>query len=419
MMKIQSVRGMNDLSPTESPLWLHIEKQAYKIASLAGYSYVRTPIVEMTDLFKRSIGTDTDIVEKEMYTFEDKGGDSLTLRPEGTAGLIRAAIENGWISSPNTMLKLFYLGPMYRRERPQKGRYRQFHQFGLELLGVDSPSGDAEIISLGWDFLQSLGLKDIQLRLSTLGALDCRKTYQEKLKTVLKQNLELIPKDFTSRIETNPQRIFDHKDPKVKELIPKLPILLDHLDVDSQKYFEEVQKYLTEMQVPFTIDPHIVRGLDYYGHTAFEYTSSDLGPTQNAVGGGGRYDVLIEQLGGKPTPAVGFAMGIERLALLIHNIPSDQSLSVYRILQDLTLTDLALKWSRKLRLGGIKTQVSLSSSSLKSQMKKADKVGASYIVIFGQQEIANHQVTVRDMKSGEQKLIDLNQLEEHLKTLKV
>lgn len=417
-MKIQSVRGMKDLSPTDSPLWLQIERQAYKIASLAGYAYVRTPIVEMTDLFKRSIGTDTDIVEKEMYTFEDKGGDSLTLRPEGTAGLVRAAIENSWISSPNTAVKLFYLGPMYRRERPQKGRYRQFHQFGLELLGVDNPCGDAEIISLGWDFLQSIGLKDIQLRLSTLGTLACRKAYQEKLKTVLKQNLELVPKDFASRIESNPQRIFDHKDPKVKELIPKLPVLLDHLDHESQKHFEEVQKHLTDMEVPFTIDPHIVRGLDYYGHTAFEYTSNHLGPTQNAVGGGGRYDVLVEQLGGRPTPAVGLAMGIERLVLLMDHLPIDEAISIYLIVQDTNLTDLALKWSRKLRLSGIKTQMNLSDSSLKSQMKRADKTGSSHVVIFGQQEIENHQVRIKDMKSGDQNLIHLDQFEEYLKTLK-
>ena len=418
-MKIQSVRGMKDLSPTESPLWLHIERQAHKIASLAGYTYVRSPIVEMTNLFKRSIGTDTDIVEKEMYTFEDKGGDSLTLRPEGTAGLVRAAIENSWISSPNTAVKLFYLGPMYRRERPQKGRYRQFHQFGLELLGVDSPCGDAEIISLGWDFLQSLGLKDIQLRLSTLGTLTCRKAYQEKLRTVLKQNLELIPKDFAGRIESNPQRIFDHKDPKVKELIPKLPVLLNHLDSESQKHFEEVQKHLTEMDVPFTIDPHIVRGLDYYGHTAFEYTSNHLGPTQNAVGGGGRYDVLVEQLGGKSTPAVGLAMGIERLVLLIDNLPSDKSVSVYLVIQDTSLTDLALKWSRKLRLSGIKTQMNLSDGSLKSQMKKADKTNSSHVVIFGQQEMTNNQITIKDMNLGDQKLIHLDQLEEYLKTLTI
>ena len=418
-MKIQSVRGMKDLSPSESYLWLHVEKQAYQIASLAGYAYVRTPIVEMTDLFKRSIGTNTDIVEKEMYTFEDKGGDSLTLRPEGTAGLVRAAIENSWMPSPSTTVKLFYLGPMYRRERPQKGRYRQFHQFGLELLGVDSPCGDAEIISLGWDFLQSLGLKDIQLRLSTLGTVTCRKAYQEKLKTVLQQNLELVPKDFAGRIETNPQRIFDHKDPIVKDLIPKLPVLLDHLDLESQEHFEKVQKHLTEMEVPFTIDSHIVRGLDYYGHTAFEYTSNHLGPTQNAVGGGGRYDVLVEQLGGKPTPAVGLAMGIERLILLIDNLSIESFISIYFVIQDTSLTDLALKWSRKLRLSGIRTQMNLSDSSLKSQMKKADKTGSSHVVIFGQQEMTNSQVTIKDMKSREQKLIDLDQLEEHLKTLKV
>ena len=418
-MKIQSVRGMKDLSPSESSLWLYVEKQVYQIALSAGYTYVRTPIVEMTDLFKRSIGTDTDIVEKEMYTFEDKGGDSLTLRPEGTAGVVRAAIENSWISSPNTALKLFYLGPMYRRERPQKGRYRQFHQFGLELLGIDSPCGDAEIISLGWDFLQSLGLKDIQLRLSTLGTLTCRKAYQEKLKTVLQQNLDLIPKDFAGRIASNPQRIFDHKDPKVKDLIPKLPILLDHLDKESQDHFEKVQKYLTEMEVPFTIDPHIVRGLDYYGHTAFEYISNHLGPTQNAVGGGGRYDALVEQLGGKPTPAVGLAMGIERLVLLMDNFSFDKSLSVYFVIQDTSLTDLALKWSRKLRLSGIRTQMNLSDSSLKSQMKKADKTDSSHVVIFGQQEMTNSQVTIKDMKSRDQKLIDLDQLEEHLKTLKI
>lgn len=414
-MKIQSVRGMKDLGPAQGPLWLQIEKQAYQTASLAGYAYIRTPILEITDLFKRSIGLDTDIVEKEMYTFEDKSGDSLTLRPEGTAGLIRGVIENGWHSSPDTATKLFYLGPMYRRERPQKGRYRQFHQFGLELLGVKNPCGDAEIISLGWDFLQALNLKNVQLRLSTLGTLTCRKTYQEKLKKVLKKHISLIPKDFIPRIDSNPQRIFDHKDPKVRELISELPLLLDCLDLESQKHFEKVQEHLSEMNVPFAVDPYIVRGLDYYGHTAFEYISSQLGPTQNAVGGGGRYDRLIELLGGKPTPAVGLAMGLERLILLIENknFLDEKLVSVYLIIQDFNLRNLALKYSRDLRLKGIKTQMHLEDRSLKNQMKRADKIGISHAIIFGQQEIASDQVTIRDMKSGDQKRIDCNRLVEY------
>ena len=418
-MKIQSVRGMKDLGPKQGPLWLQIEKQAYQIASLAGYAYIRTPLLEMTNLFKRSIGLDTDIVEKEMYTFEDKGGDSLTLRPEGTAGLIRGVIENRWNSSPDLATKLFYLGPMYRRERPQKGRYRQFHQFGLELLGVKNPCGDAEIISLGWDFLQALALKDIQLRLSTLGTLTCRRAYQEKLKVILNRHIEIVPKDFISRINSNPQRIFDHKDPKVKELISQLPLLIDHLDLESQKHFEKVQEHLSEMNIPFTVDPYIVRGLDYYGHTAFEYISSQLGPTQNAVGGGGRYNTLVELLGGKPTPAVGLAMGLERLMLLIEDkyFPDDKSVSTYIVIQDFNLRNLALKCSRDLRLSGIKTQIHLEDSSLKSQMKRADKIGMSHVIIFGQQEMTSDQVIIRNMKSGDQKCIDYNQLVKYFKTL--
>ena len=416
-MKMQSVRGMKDLSPTQSHLWLEVEKQAIHIASLAGYHFVRTPLLEMTDLFKRSIGTHTDIVEKEMYTFKDKNNDHLTLRPEGTAGVIRAVIENRWMISPHTALRLSYLGSMYRRERPQKGRYRQFHQFGLELLGVHAPTGDAEVISLGWDFLQSLGLQNIQIKISTLGTLACRKAYQEKLKQVLKKNLELIPKDFIPRIDSNPQRIFDHKDPKVSQLIPQLPLILDHLDLESQKHFEHVQESLSQMDIPYTIDPHIVRGLDYYGHTAFEYISSELGPSQNAVGGGGRYDGLVEQLGGHPTPAVGLAMGLERLMLLIDEQLSDKKAPVYFVIQDPSLTSLALKWSRQLRQAGIKTQVHLEERKFKNQMKQANSMSVPYVVIFGQQEIAQGQVIIKDMVSGEQKAVSLEHLETYFKAL--
>lgn len=415
MLKIQAIRGMKDLSPEKSPLWLDIEKTARRVALSAGYSYVHTPLLEMTELFKRGIGTQTDIVEKEMYTFEDRGGDHLALRPEGTAGVVRAAIENGWLI-PSVPLKLFYFGSMYRRERPQKGRYRQFHQFGLELFEVSGPCGDAEVISLGWDFLNLLGLKDVELRLSTLGTTSCRLAYQEKLKNILKQNLDLIPKDFVHRIDSNPQRIFDHKDLKVKDLLPRLPLLLDHLDQQSQEHFQQVQEDLSEMQVPYTVDPHIVRGLDYYGHTAFEYTSPDLGPTQNAVGGGGRYDALVEQLGGRPTPAVGLAMGIERIVLLLEKqgIQPAKMPFVYLAVADSSFVPLALKWSRQLRLKGQAVQVDLEGRSLKSQMKRADKMGCSYVVIFGQSELENHQVTVRCMQSGEQQLIDLDHLESYL-----
>ena len=417
-MKIQSIRGMRDLQPAQSPNWLKIEKTAHQIARSAGYTYIHTPLVEMTELFKRGIGTDTDIVEKEMYTFEDRNGEKLTLRPEGTAGMVRATIENGWIM-PQNVLKLFYLGQMYRRERPQKGRYRQFHQFGLELLGVENPCGDAEMISLGWDFLQNLGLKGVELRLSTLGSAECRQSYQNKLKVILKQHLDLIPKDFVSRIDSNPQRIFDHKDPKVRPLIPQLPVLLDHLDRDSQAYFEQVQAYLSAMQIPYVVDPYIVRGLDYYGQTAFEYVTSDLGPTQNAVGGGGRYDRLIEQLGGKPTPAVGLAMGMERILLLMEqqHIKASQPASLYLAIQDTDLIPLALKWSRLLRQQGFVVLMDLDGRSLKTQMKKADRIGALYVIIFGQQEIQNHQATVRCMKSGEQQLLNLDQLTNHFQKL--
>ena len=398
---IKSVRGMRDIVPPTTSLFRHIENVATELSLSSGYLQIRTPVLESAELFQRGVGTQTDIVNKEMYTFVDKGDNHLTLRPEGTAGVVRAAIENSLIDQQG-MCKLFYLGSMYRRERPQKGRYREFYQYGLEAIGFKNPMADVEIISMGFEFLKKLGLKDVEVRISSLGNAICRKPYLKKLSLILEKNLELIPKDFVDRIKTNPQRIFDYKDAKLKEFVKTLPDLLDSLDKESLEHFDRVKKGLSDVGVPFVVDPHIVRGLDYYCHTAFEYVPKDSNSSQSSLGGGGRYDGLVEELGGKPTSAVGLAMGLDRIALLMDDLQDNLPL-IYVAFED-SYAGKALNLAVQLRCPGVVAECELEGRSLKGQMKRAGKLGAKFVIIVGDGYL------LRDMDSGKQRDVDLDYL---------
>ena len=398
---------MRDILPSESNLLRHIETVARDLSKSCGYFEVRTPVLEHAELFSKGVGADTDIVNKETYTFVDKGDKELTLRPEGTAGVARAVIQHGLVDRQG-IVKLFYLGSMYRRERPQKGRYREFYQYGLEIFGIENPMADVEIITMGFEFLKALGIKDVEVRISSLGNLASRKPYLEKLSGILESNIELIPEDFVPRLRTNPQRIFDYKDKKVQEFVKTLPLLLDSLDKESKSHFDNVKDGLSQVGTPFVIDPYIVRGLDYYCHTAFEYVPKNLDWGQSSLGGGGRYDGLVETLGGKPTSAVGLAMGLDRIVLLMEKKLSDNPL-VYVAFDDKPYAGKALCLAGKLRGLGNIVECELEGRSLKGQMKRAGKLGAKFVVIVGE------EIILKDMDKGEQQSVDESVLLEKFK----
>lgn len=330
--KIQSIRGMHDVLPEHSGLWQYFERIIRNTIQQYGYREIRMPVVESTDLFCRSIGEVTDIVEKEMYTFQDRNGDSLTLRPEGTASCVRAAIQHGLLH--NQQQRLWYMGPMFRHERPQKGRYRQFHQIGVETFGIDGPDIDAELIMMTARFWQQLGLNNIRLELNTLGSNEARSTYRDVLVDYLNQHHDQLDDESQRRLTSNPLRILDSKNPAMQDMIEAAPKLMDHLDDESRDHFEQLQQILSQAGIEFRINTRLVRGLDYYCKTVFEWVTDELG-AQGTVCAGGRYDGLVEQLGGKSTSAAGFAMGVERLLSLIENngVQIEPELDVYMLLQ--------------------------------------------------------------------------------------
>lgn len=418
-MKVQSVRGMNDIFEPSMMLWHRIEETLRRVYGAFGYGEIRTPIVESTSLFSRGVGSDSDIVEKEMYTFLDRNGDSLSLRPEGTASVARAVIEHG-LMNENPTLKLYYLGAMFRHERPQKGRYRQFHQYGIELLGVETPQADTEIMSCHHVLYQELKLKDVELRLSSIGCDVCRPKYKALLTAKLIPLESQLPADFQKKIHTNPQRIFDHKDEKIKELASSLPLILDHLCSECQTHFEKVQTGLTNLNVPFTVDPKIVRGIDYYYRTAFEFTSNHLG-AQSAVGGGGRYDKLFEELGGKPTPGVGYAGGLERLVMLLEaqDLKLSERVDFFFVCPDEGGFLKAQSICHELRIRSVRADMELQTKSMKAQMKRAGKVNSRFAVIIGSQEVEKGVAVVRNMDTQAQEEISLEKLLAHLMKIKV
>ncbi|OBW92519.1 histidine--tRNA ligase [Gallibacterium salpingitidis] len=401
---IQAIRGMNDYLPSDTPLWQWVENKVKHRLNSYGYSEIRMPIVESTPLFARAIGEVTDVVEKEMFTFNDRDEESLTLRPEGTAGCVRAGIEHGLLY--NQEQRLWYIGPMFRYERPQKGRYRQFHQFGVEVFGIANPLIDAELIIMTAKLWQDLGIADhVQLQLNSIGSLEARKNYRAALVDYLQGHFDILDEDSKRRLTTNPLRILDSKDAKVQEVLNDAPKLHDYLDDDSRQHFETLCSILDQYGIKYEINQKLVRGLDYYNKTVFEWVTSALG-AQGTVCGGGRYDGLVEQLGGHATPAVGFAMGLERLVLLIQEVvadlPINPNVDIYIVHQGDNTTLPALQVATQIRdqLPQTKVLLHCSGGNFKKQFKRADKSGAKFAIILGEDEVAQQQVVIKDLLSG-------------------
>ncbi|MCK5888503.1 MAG: histidine--tRNA ligase [Methylococcales bacterium] len=417
---VQAIRGMHDVLPEQSVRWQYAENIIKKVLSSYCYQEIRLPIVEKTELFKRSIGEVTDIVEKEMYTFDDRNNDSLTLRPEGTAGCLRACLEHGLLH--NQVHRLWYYGPMFRHERPQKGRYRQFYQLGVETYGMAGPDIDAEMILLTHRMWKELGIRDkVRLEINTLGTTEERLVYREKLVAYFKQHLDVLDEDSLRRLETNPLRILDSKNRDLQAVIRNAPELLDYLGEESRSHFDTLTQTLTSAGVEYQLNTRLVRGLDYYGKTVFEWVTDDLG-SQGTICAGGRYDGLIEQLGGKANSAIGFAMGMERLLLLLEqldDLPLERTVDIYMIVAGEKAQQQGLQLAEQLRdeLKGLKLQVNCAGGSFKSQFKKADKSGAEYALILADDELERGEVGFKSLReNSEQQNIALDQLSDFLKS---
>lgn len=395
---IQAIRGMNDILPPDTFFWQFVEKTLRDVLQSYGYQEIRLPLVEKTELFKRSIGEATDIVEKEMYTFLDRNNDSLTLRPEGTAGVVRAGIEHGLFY--NQIQRLWYTGSYFRYERPQKGRYRQFHQCGAEVFGLEGPDVDAELILLTAKVFEKLGLKPyVSLQLNSLGSPQARLAYREELVRYFTLHKDQLDEDSQRRLNSNPLRILDSKNPALQELIAQAPKLTEHLDENSASHFSKLQHYLTQAGIAYTVNPCLVRGLDYYTKTVFEWVTNELG-AQGTVCAGGRYDGLVEQLGGKATPALGFAIGMERTVLLLQQLqvqPIEQTVDIYFITDGDQAFETGLVLSEQLR-PGLNVLQNCGGGSFKSQFKKADKSGARLALILGEEELQNGTVTIKYLR---------------------
>lgn len=421
MTKIQSIRGMNDLLPTDSALWQYLEATVSDVLARYGYQEIRFPIVEQTQLFKRSIGEVTDIVEKEMYTFEDRNGDSLTLRPEGTASCVRACLQHGLLDNQQVQ-RLWYCGPMFRHERPQKGRLRQFHQVGVESFGIASADIDAEMIAISARLWQALGISDyVELEINSIGSLEARTNYRQALVDYLRQCADQLDEDSQRRLDTNPLRILDSKNAQTQSLLDAAPALMDFLDAESLAHFDQLRQLLDSVQIRYRINPRLVRGLDYYGKTVFEWVTKELG-AQGTVCAGGRYDGLVEQLGGKPVPAVGFAMGLERLCLLLetvtkHGNSADSAPDVYFVVAG-GAGQSAFLLAEQLRqqLPGLRLLLHCGAGSFKSQFKKADKSGATLALIMGDDEVQQQVVNVKWLrKEAEQQTVAFTQIADWLR----
>jgi histidyl-tRNA synthetase len=406
---IQAIRGMNDYLPEETALWQRIEGILKQVLSGYGYSEIRLPIVEQTPLFKRAIGEVTDVVEKEMYTFDDRNGESLTLRPEGTAGCVRAGIEHGLLY--NQEQRLWYVGPMFRYERPQKGRYRQFHQLGAEVFGLQGPDIDAELILLSARWWKALGISEhVKLELNSIGSLEARANYRDALVAFLEQHQEKLDEDCKRRMYSNPLRVLDSKNPEVQALLNDAPSLSEYLDEDSKAHFEGLCELLAQAGIPYTINERLVRGLDYYNRTVFEWVTTSLG-AQGTVCAGGRYDGLVEQLGGRATPAVGFAMGLERLVLLVQAVNPEfkaaATIDVYVISSGAGTQSAAMQLAERVRDAApqLKLMTNYGGGNFKKQITRADKWGARVALILGENEVAAQQVVVKDLRSGEQETL--------------
>ncbi|HHY0431938.1 TPA: histidine--tRNA ligase [Vibrio parahaemolyticus] len=417
---IQAIRGMNDCLPTQSPLWQKLENTVKNVISAYGYNEVRMPIVEETNLFSRAVGEETDVVSKEMYTFDDRNGDSLTLRPEGTAGCVRSCIQNSLINRDEQ--RLWYMGPMFRHERPQKGRYRQFHQCGVEVFGLNGPDVDAELIMMTARLWRELGIdKHVRLELNSIGSQEDRADYRTALVAFLEQHIDVLDEDCKRRMHTNPLRVLDTKNPDIQAILGDAPRLSEYLGDESKAHFAGLCELLDAAGIEYTVNERLVRGLDYYNRTVFEWITESLG-AQGTVCGGGRYDGLVEQLGGKPTPAVGFAMGLERLVLMLETLELTdvrRSVDVYVVTAGEGTMMAGMKLAEQLReaISGVRVMNHFGGGNFKKQFKRADKVGAVVALVLGENEVADNTVVLKDLVGGEQETYSQAEVAEKIAAL--
>lgn len=415
--RIQAIRGMNDLLPEVMAGWQRLEATVQTILNAYGYREFRTPLLEKTELFTRSIGQATDIVGKEMYTFDDRSGDSITLRPEATAGMVRAGIEHGLLH--NQVQRLWHSGPMFRHERPQKGRYRQFYQIDVEAFGMPGPAIDAELILLTARLWRALGIGGLTLEINAIGTPDTRATYRKELVRYLESHRDQLDEDSIQRLSKNPLRVLDSKVVEMQPIIAGAPSILDHLDDVSRTHFEGLQAYLADAEIPYVINDKLVRGLDYYTHTVFEWTTDQLG-AQGSVCGGGRYDGLVAELGGKPMPGIGFAIGMERLVDLLNQqdlVGPEPSPEVYVAILGQAAERQGMRLSERLRNQGLSVQCNCGGGNLKSQLKRADKSGARFALMLGEQEREDQVISVKDLRTQgtEQQRIAYDEIGDYLK----
>lgn len=411
---------MNDCLPTQSPLWQKLENTVKNVISAYGYNEVRMPIVEETNLFSRAVGEETDVVSKEMYTFDDRNGDSLTLRPEGTAGCVRSCIQNSLINRDEQ--RLWYMGPMFRHERPQKGRYRQFHQCGVEVFGLNGPDVDAELIMMTARLWRELGIdKHVRLELNSIGSQEDRADYRIALVAFLEQHIDVLDEDCKRRMHTNPLRVLDTKNPDIQAILGDAPRLSEYLGEESKAHFAGLCELLDAAGIEYTVNERLVRGLDYYNRTVFEWITESLG-AQGTVCGGGRYDGLVEQLGGKPTPAVGFAMGLERLVLMLETLELTdvrRSVDVYVVTAGEGTMMAGMKLAEQLReaISGVRVMNHFGGGNFKKQFKRADKVGAVVALVLGENEVADNTVVLKDLVGGEQETYSQAEVAEKIAAL--
>jgi len=410
---IQAIRGTKDILPDDIPKWHYLEENFKKATRLFGYKELRTPIFEKTEVFNRTIGEATDIVNKEMYSFTDKSGDSLTLRPEMTAALVRALVQNNMLAQ-SKLQRLWYFGPFFRYERPQKGRQRQFHQFGIECLGSEYPESDVEVIQLADTLFKTIGIENYILKINSLGNQTSRVSYKNALVDFLRSRSDELSEESRARIDTNPLRVLDSKNERDKEILKNVPEILDYLDTESKEHFVAVTNALDELGIKYEIDAKLVRGLDYYCHTVFEFQSTHLG-SQDAFGGGGRYDGLVEQLGGKPTSAVGFALGVERMLIILEQLKVFDNLKdkidFYIVAKGDSAPVYASKVAAVLRSRGFSVVNELNRRSIKAQMREANRMQADYAVIIGENEINANRVLVKNLQDGVQVEVETDKLQ--------
>ena len=412
----RAVKGTNDILPDDSHRWQFVEGKMLEIAALYGFKEIRVPVFEHTEVFQRSVGDTTDVVQKEMYTFDDKGGRSITLRPELTAGVIRSAIEKGLVNG-SLPQKVCYIGGCYRYEKPQAGRLREFHQFGVECIGAAAPSADAEVIALARQVLTEIGVKKISLEINSIGCPECRKAYHAALKEYFSNNVEELCGTCKERLDRNPMRILDCKSPVCSSIAAKAPVVLDYLCDDCREHFEKVKARLTAMGIEFTVNPHIVRGLDYYTRTVFEFVSGDIG-AQSTVCGGGRYDGLVSQMGGPQVASLGFGMGIERLMLVLESqnveLPKAKTPDIYIVTMGEAAQIKSAALCAALRQEGLKAETDICNRGMKAQMKYANKIGAKFTVVLGENEISSGKARLRDMEDGTEKEFSIDEIVDEL-----